>query len=323
MREKSYYRCINICGYAAFVLAAEYILLSYIPESGNEREIVNVIFAFIKLKLYLCGLMQIAHLFEGVHAKDKEEVLFLIKMRYMEGLSAIVMLIFVIADSIYFKQYSLEMPLYVKAALGIFLLIITILYSRYKEEEHDRFEDMPGCAIKDDETYIPYILNNLNDNLLAAIIGHELYTYATRARFYKRAYYISAFITLIAPAVVIILNNVFDESDLQLKMWISILSGLATIASGVAGIVKFKESWIRYRSNCEKVKHELAYYVGECGIYSGKDNKKKSKERKKDKRKKLIENVYKHAKAEQGDWNKLTSIKHIITPQMDMQCEEK
>ena len=306
MREKTYYRCINICGYTFLILAAEYIFLSHIPESSNGRELLNIIFAFMKLKLYLCGLMQIANLFAGVRVRGKKEVFAEIKTRHMEGLSVIVIAIFYIIDSKNFKQYSLEIPLFIKVALIIFLLVITLLYCRYKEEEHDVEDSMPDSAIKDDETYIPYILKCLNDNLLAAIIGHELYTYATRARFYKRAYYISAFLTLIAPAVVIILNNAFDKSNPQLKMWISLLSGLATIASGVAGIVKFKESWIRYRSNCEKVKYELAHYIGECGVYSDKNNKKR---RKKGKRKRLIENVYEQAKSEQVDWNKLTSSK--------------
>lgn len=180
----------------------------------------------------------------------------------------------------------------------IILLIIAVkifLCCRNQKKAGDRNDK----SIKDDEYFIPFILSKLEDELLQAIVGHELYTYAVRAQFYKTCFYISEFITLIAPTIVVVLNGVFEQTNITIRIFVSVFSGLASVASGIAGIVKFKESWVRYRSNCEAVKHELAHYVAKCPPYAHKKQKKNKV--------KLIQRIYVIARKEEVDWNKLFS----------------
>lgn len=181
--------------------------------------------------------------------------------------------------------------------LIILLIIIVEIFPFYRNQK--KSSDEIDKFIKDDEFFIPFILSKLEDETMKAIVGHELYTYAARARFYRKCFYISEFITLIAPAIVIVLNNAFQEHNITIRILVSVFSGLASVASGIAGIVKFKESWIRYRSNCEAVKHELVHYVSKCPPY---DHKKQKKNKAK-----LIQRIYVIARKEEVDWNKLIS----------------
>lgn len=120
--------------------------------------------------------------------------------------------------------------------------------------------------IRQDSFYIPKLLEKIEDEQLKDYIAHELYTYAVRARFYKYGYYICSITALVAPTIVVIINSRFSESDSG-KLSVSIFSGIATIASGMLGIVKFKETWTRYRYNCEILKSEIAAYINNKGDY--------------------------------------------------------
>jgi len=130
-----------------------------------------------------------------------------------------------------------------------------------------------GRKIAHDTSYIPKLLERLEDSQLKQYIAHELYTYAARARFYKIGYYICSIVALTAPAIAMMLNSAFEETVIG-KCGISVFSGMATIASGLLGIVKFKESWIRYRYNCEILKREIVSYVNDADEYKDSDNKK-------------------------------------------------
>lgn len=176
----------------------------------------------------------------------------------------------------------------------ILIIVVEIFICCRKSKD---FGNKVDKSIRDDKFFIPYILSKLEDESLEASVGHELYTYAARAQFYKKCFYISEFITLIAPAIVVGLNNALEGRDVTVRILVSVFSGLASIASGIAGIVKFKESWVRYRSNCEAVKHELVYYVAKCTPYDHKKQKKNKVE--------LIQRIYVIAIKEEIDWNKL------------------
>ena len=180
--------------------------------------------------------------------------------------------------------------------LIIIIIIVKIFFCCKKSKNSENKVDK---SIRDDKFFIPYILSKLEDESLEASVGHELYTYAVRAQFYKECFYTSEFITLIAPAIVVGLNNALEEQDIIIRILVSVFSGLASIASGIAGIVKFKESWVRYLSNCEAVKHELVYYVAKCPPYH---HKKQTKNKVK-----LVQRIYSISRKEEVDWNKLIS----------------
>lgn len=126
-------------------------------------------------------------------------------------------------------------------------------------------------SLRKDPVYISELLEKIEDEMLRKYVAHELYTYAGRARFYKRCYYIFSILALCAPAIAAVVNSTFNENS-ENKLLISVLSTVATIATGIAGIVKFRESWVRYRSNCEIMKRETTEYVMRTGDYKDKTN---------------------------------------------------
>lgn len=148
--------------------------------------------------------------------------------------------------------------------------------------------------IREDSLYIPKLLEKIEDDKLKNYIAHALYTYAVRARFYKYGYYICSITALVAPTIVVILNSGFGESVLT-KLGVSIFSGIATVASGMLGIVKFKESWTRYRYHCELLKGEVAAYINKQGPYENADKIKQT----------FYEHVNKIFNDEVCDWKKL------------------
>ena len=44
-----------------------------------------------------------------------------------------------------------------------------------------------------------------------------------------------------------------------------------TVLVGLQHVNKWEENWITYRSTCEALKHEKFSYLGESGVYEGKD----------------------------------------------------
>lgn len=155
--------------------------------------------------------------------------------------------------------------------LGVIAFVIRYLYLG---EVVSDIEDV--AQIRNDKEYIPQLLKNIQDKELEKYVAHELYTYALRAKFYKKGYYICSIITLVAPSIVVVINS-FAISELVQQIGVALFSAMATIASGLLGIVKFKESWVRYRYNCEGLKHEISRYVNENGEYSGKSVDEKNK----------------------------------------------
>lgn len=148
--------------------------------------------------------------------------------------------------------------------------------------------------IRKDLFYIPKLLEKVGDDKVKDYIAHELYTYAVRARFYKYGYYICSITALVAPTIVVILNSGFSETDLT-KLGVSIFSGIAAISSGMLGIVKFKESWTRYRYNCEILKTEIAVYINDSGEYEKTDKKEEL----------FFQNINAIINGEITDWKKL------------------
>lgn len=129
--------------------------------------------------------------------------------------------------------------------------------------------------IRHDSYYIPKLLEKIEDDKLKNYIAHELYTYAVRARFYKYGYYICSVTALVAPTIVVVLNTGVIETTLT-KFGVSVFSGISAIASGMLGIVKFKESWTRYRYNCEMLKTEVAAYINGQGVYVSADKREQT-----------------------------------------------
>lgn len=165
-------------------------------------------------------------------------------------------------------------------------------------------------ALSKDECYIPKLLDRFykemnEDTVVCERICHELYTYAGRARFYKRSYYVASAVTIAFPAVVVVLNNLEGDQ----KLVTSVLSAAVTIVAGMMGTIKLRESWIRNRVSCEHVKSVLFQYITKTGTYSNdKDPIRKGAsddEKQKIRTSLLIENLENIFQTEYGEWKRL------------------
>lgn len=170
--------------------------------------------------------------------------------------------------------------------------------------------DWNARALSKDEYYIPKLLECLHkemngDTVVCARICHELYTYAGRAKFYKRSYYAASAVTIAFPAVVVVLNNM----DGNQKLATSVLSAAVTITAGMMGTIKLRESWIRNRVSCEHVKSVLFQYVTKTGAYSSDKEpiQKGASEGEKQaiRTRLMIENLETIFQTEYGEWKRL------------------
>lgn len=156
--------------------------------------------------------------------------------------------------------------------------------------------------MNDDFVYISSLLERMDNENIKKYVAHQLYTYAEKAKFNKRCYYIFSIISLSAPAVAIVFNNLSEATD-STKLLVSILSAVATIATGINSLVKFKETWIRYRSYCEILKREVTEYITGVGDYKAKKYDKEGKQEI------FYQKLSKRIIEEENEWKSATSEK--------------
>lgn len=148
-------------------------------------------------------------------------------------------------------------------------------YGLNKVEKNDHNKIMTN--MNDDFVYISSLLERMDNENIKKYVAHQLYTYAEKARYNKRCYYIFSIISLSAPAIALVFNNLSEATN-STKLLVSILSAVATIATGINSLVKFKETWIRYRSYCEILKREVTEYITGVGDYKAMRDDKEGKQ---------------------------------------------
>lgn len=193
---------------------------------------------------------------------------------------------------------------YIQYAFGVIVIagvlfeMVVWLIDQYETGLNWKKKISSGRELRKDMVYISGLLEQIEDKTLRSYVAHELYTYASRARFYKYCYYAFSIIALCAPAAATVVNSALGDTNKN-KVLASLLSTIATIATGIVGIVKFRESWIRYRSYCEILKREVTEFVMRAGGYAQEDTDD-------DKIKKLFfNNLKKQIQQEEKDWGDL------------------
>lgn len=122
-----------------------------------------------------------------------------------------------------------------------------------------------------DKKYIPELLKEIKNEQLSKRLAHELYTYANRAVFYKKIYYILTFATIICPALILV-TNVFSTNLISIPaVIVGALSSLSSIAAGILAAANIRDNWLTYRSNCELLKEEVFLYTTASIPYDNKD----------------------------------------------------
>lgn len=297
----------KIIKYLIFIFGIQ-ILIFFLEQSINSNSQTETIYyskyeVFIQYSLIILLIGYISCMFKKVYLgylnKKTWKDLFKIVMTIVFCSAILYVLIYKIGIDNIKIWFALQMGL---LGWGVILGLVSFV-SNYMYQEAKPFGDEEGIKIAKDKAYIPSLLEGIYNQNLKNYIAHQLYTYAIRARFYKIGYYFCSIISLAAPSIVVVINSLGIEEGIQ-RIGVAVFSAMASIASGLLGIVKFKESWIRYRYNCERLKLEIVEYVNGVEDYTGKAEAEKIDI--------LSAAVDKIVSEETNDWRELGSQNSIV-----------
>jgi hypothetical protein len=92
--------------------------------------------------------------------------------------------------------------------------------------------------------------------------------HASKARWNKRRYYVMEIITLVAGALIPVVN-LLSISSSRAGLLSGLLGGVVVIATAIAKLCKFQENWLQYRGLVETLDREVELYVNGVGDYAG------------------------------------------------------
>lgn len=165
--------------------------------------------------------------------------------------------------------------------------------------------------LKEDDEYIEFLIENLNSEILKKRVAHELFTYASRANFYKILFVSGYSACLILPVITSVLQ--YNEARYS-RIITVILMGCITAVTGLMNGLKFREKWKHYRKYCEKVKQEIFYCEEKIGKYKDELEPEKI----------LAEEIEEMVTAEGNDWEKIkiTLDKQLLQKKEEMINED-
>ncbi len=165
--------------------------------------------------------------------------------------------------------------------------------------------------LKEDDEYIEFLIENLNSEILKKRVAHELFTYASRANFYKILFVSGYCACLILPVITSVLQ--YNEARYS-RIITVILMGCITAVTGLMNGLKFREKWKHYRKYCEKVKQEIFYCEEKIGKYKDELEPEKI----------LAEEIEEMVTAEGNDWEKIkiTLDKQLLQKKEEMINED-
>ena len=123
--------------------------------------------------------------------------------------------------------------------------------------------------LRDDEKYIKELLEGIKSDQRKKWIAHNLYTYAERAHWYKRLYWICYFYCVGMPVFTAALQL---GQGRVIKIVIVFLMGSITAVAGMTNGMKLREKWEHYRKYCEATKREISCCLNRIGDYEGEEN---------------------------------------------------
>ena len=92
--------------------------------------------------------------------------------------------------------------------------------------------------------------------------------HSQKAAWNRRRYYACEIATLLAGALVPVVNVVWTTNDAWVARVLSaVLGSIVVIATGIAKLFKFQENWLQYRSIAEALGRERELYLGKVGAY--------------------------------------------------------
>jgi hypothetical protein len=98
-------------------------------------------------------------------------------------------------------------------------------------------------------------------------IDEQVNWHSHRANWNKRRYYITEIITLVAGALIPVINALQMVSEPMLRIFSASLGALSVLALGVSKLFKFQENWLNYRALAEAVRREKELFLNAVGDY--------------------------------------------------------
>ncbi len=106
-------------------------------------------------------------------------------------------------------------------------------------------------------------------DVLRVMIQNSMKEFSKRAKRYRVWYYITKFTSFVAPLVITTITSLPIHDQ---KIYIVLLSLLASLAVGISGMGMFHDNWIRNRYYCEQLKYEVMQYASDTEEYDGKND---------------------------------------------------
>lgn len=175
----------------------------------------------------------------------------------------LVVVILIFAFSLYHKHIlNAKILAGVVVAWGVIKFFHYFYYDSVGSEPGEKRQAVKAGELeyRKDAVYIPKLLEKIECRELEERTSHMLYTFMVGAKKYKRRYHILTTLSVFFPAAITVFTNLKLENNLYIQVLVSLCSMAMAVLTGISGSVKAKESWIRYRMYCERVKKELVCY---------------------------------------------------------------
>lgn len=116
---------------------------------------------------------------------------------------------------------------------------------------------------KQEKEYIENINGSIEEEVLRKRIEYLLTWYSHKATRNKYLYFTFVAISIIAPALITLINSCVKDSFLGMDKTclISFISTIATIFAGILAITRWQEGWLRYRKTAELIKSKVSIYL--------------------------------------------------------------
>ena len=112
-----------------------------------------------------------------------------------------------------------------------------------------------------------------SDNALTLMVEYSMNEFSLRAKRYQFWYYFTKLTSFIAPLIIATIATLSFRNS---EYYIALLSLVASLSVGIAGIGTFHESWIRNRYYCEQLKFEVVQFASGTGDYERKTSRQKN-----------------------------------------------
>ncbi len=136
--------------------------------------------------------------------------------------------------------------------------------------------------------YIGQLLDAIENQNVRNLVGNALKWYVIKASRYRLFEYILNALTLIVPAVLMILNKCVPDNCMMGQL---VIAALGTFAAATKSFSKLHDKRVCYRSAAEFIKSETALYINRVKIYKREDREEI-----------FVNNINKIRKRENDSW---------------------